>query len=247
MKTIAITQARYGSSRLPGKVLLKINGITLLEIHLKRILKSKLIDKLIVATTNEPQSEEIIAIANKCNVNTFQGDLQNVLDRFYQAALPEQPDYIVRLTSDCPLIDAHLIDDVIKYTIDHQLDYCSNTLEPTFPDGEDIEVFKFEALKKAWTNATQPYQKEHVTPYIWENSSFKNGNLFKSANFASNVNYENVRLTVDESADFLVIEKIINELGIDNTWEVYTTFYIASEKINRLNNFIQRNEGSQKK
>ena len=135
MKILAITQARYGSTRLPAKILKEVNGVTLLEIHLRRILQSKMITKLKVATTDEEGSKYIIDICNKVGVEYHQGSVDDVLDRFYQTALPEKPDYVVRVTSDCPLIDPAIIDQIIKTCIDGGYDYASNTLIPTYPDG----------------------------------------------------------------------------------------------------------------
>ena len=135
MKVLAITQARYGSTRLPAKILKEVNGVTLLEIHLRRILQSKMITKLKVATTDEEGSKYIIDICNKVGVEYHQGSVDDVLDRFYQTAKPENPDYVVRVTSDCPLIDPAIIDQVIKTCIDGDYDYASNTLIPTYPDG----------------------------------------------------------------------------------------------------------------
>src|SRR6185295_7583993 len=133
MKIIAITQARFGSSRLPGKILKEIKGKSLLQIHLERAQRSKLIDRLIVATTEEPESEVIFSIADKLKLKSYKGSLNDVLDRYYQVAKNENPDYVVRITSDCPLIDAAVMDKVIEKCISGQYDYCSNTLIPTFP------------------------------------------------------------------------------------------------------------------
>tara|TARA_B100000780_G_C21042511_1_gene418380 strand:- start:1 stop:753 length:753 start_codon:yes stop_codon:yes gene_type:complete len=245
MKIIALTQARIGSSRLPIKVLKTINEESLLKIHLKRILKSELISELIVATTKEEGVSKILSIANECNLSCFQGDLDNVLDRFYQAVKNKNADYIVRLTSDCPLIDAKLIDQVIKYTIDKDLDYCSNVLDEMFPDGQDVEVFKFSALEKAWNEVILDSDKEHVTPYIHRNSTYRNKKMFKSDMFPFDTNYNHVRLTVDEPDDFIVIEKIIKELGTNKSWLDYTKYYLESG-ISQINSNIIRNEGYQK-
>jgi spore coat polysaccharide biosynthesis protein SpsF (cytidylyltransferase family) len=140
MKVIAGTQARYGSSRLPGKVLKKIANKELLTIHLERTNRSKRIHKLIVATTHEPEADQIVQLAlqNKCGV--YRGSLTDVLDRYYQAARNEKPDYVVRITSDCPLIDAELIDEIIACCIAGNFDYCSNRNRHS-RDGEDVEVF----------------------------------------------------------------------------------------------------------
>ena len=166
MKILAITQARYGSTRLPAKILKKVNGMTLLEIHLRRILQSKLISKLKVATTNEEGAGYIVAVADKLGVECYKGSVDDVLERFYKAAEPECPDYVVRLTSDCPLIDPAVIDAVIQKCLESGCDYVSNVLEPTFPDGIDTEVFRFPALKRAYEEATLKSEREHVTPYL---------------------------------------------------------------------------------
>ena len=243
MKVILITQARVGSTRLPNKVLKKIKGKTLLEIHIERIKKSKLIDKIIIATTTETNDNIICDIAKKNSVFYFKGSENDVLDRFYQAVKNYKPNFIVRLTSDCPLIDPELIDTVIRNAINLNLDYYSNTLVECFPDGQDIEVIKFESLKKAWKNAKLKSEREHVTPYIRKNSSFCGGKLFKSETYKFNKNYKDVRLTVDEENDLKVINLLINKIGIDKSWLDYTKLYLKDNEINSLNKNIIRNEG----
>lgn len=242
-KVVAITQARTGSSRLPEKVLKKVNNQTLLEIHLNRIKKSRLISDLIVATTVAAADDAIVKLANNLNVRYSRGSEENVLDRFFQAAKDLQPDYVVRLTSDCPLIDSDLIDKVIKYTIENNIDYCSNTINPTYPDGQDIEVFKFSALEKAWKEATLKSDLEHVTPFIWRNSSFNNGALFKSHSFEEGFDYAEIRMTVDELNDFTLIKELIEKKGIDSNWADYVEFLIANPKILAINSNFKRNEG----
>lgn len=246
MKIVAVTQARFGSSRLPGKVLLKIGSKTLLQIHLERILKSKKISKLKVATTLEQESAEIIKVASLLNLECYQGSLNDVLDRFYQTVNNENPDYVVRLTADCPLIDAKVIDDVIDLCVAQNLDYCSNTLTPTFPDGVDVEVFRWQALADAWKNATLSSEREHVTPYIWRNSSAKNKSLFKSKNYYSIADFSNVRLTVDEPADFKLVTTLINQIGDDKPWQDYVTILKENPELFLLNESIKRNEGYMK-
>jgi glutamate-1-semialdehyde aminotransferase/spore coat polysaccharide biosynthesis protein SpsF (cytidylyltransferase family) len=246
MKIIAITQARYGSTRLPGKVLKTINNISLLQIHVERIKKSKKIDQFIVATTFEPETSQIIQIALAQGVSTFQGSTQNVLERFYKAAQKEQPDYVVRLTSDCPLIDAEVIDAVIEKCINENLDYCSNTLEPSFPDGCDIEIFRFSALEQAYNNASLLSEKEHVTPFIWKNSSFLGGTYFKSANYSNPENFSSYRLTVDEIADFDLISKLVSIAGYHAKWTEYVQILKGDTELFNLNSHFIRNEGLQK-
>lgn len=246
MKILAITQARIGSTRLPEKILKTIKDESLLEIHLKRILQAKLITKLKVATTIEPDAEKIIAVADKLGVEVYKGSINNVLDRFYHTALSEKPDWVVRLTSDCPLIDPIVIDKVIQYAISNDLDYVSNTLEPTYPDGLDTEVFKFSALEKAFKEAKLTSELEHVTPYIWKNSSYKGGNLFRSDCVMNDVDYSAIRLTVDTLDDFLVIEKLVELLGTDKPWMEYVIALEQHPEIKKLNYHYKRNEGYEK-
>jgi len=243
MKIIAISQARVGSTRLPNKVLKKVLGKTLLEIHIERIKKSRLSDKIIIATTTNEADNIICDLAKKLGVDYFKGSEYDVLDRFYQAVKNEKPNFIVRLTSDCPLIDPELIDIVIENAIKLNLDYYSNTLIECFPDGQDIEVIKFKSLEMAWNNAKLKSEREHVTPYIRKNSSFKGGKLFKSDTYKFCENYKNVRLTVDEENDFKVIELLINKIGLNKSWMDYTKLYLKDNTINSLNNRIIRNEG----
>jgi len=242
MNILAITQARVGSSRLPAKILKTINDESLLEIHLKRILKSKKIDKLKVATTKEKGVEKILNIAKNCQIETYQGSLNDVLDRFYQTAKGENPDYVVRLTSDCPLVDSGLIDEVINFTIENGLDYCSNTFDEMYPDGQDVEVFKFCALEKACQESVAKLDREHVTPYIWRNSTYKGGKIFISNVFPAVTNYRGVRLTVDELCDFEAVKKLVEKLGTEASWLDYTKCYLE-ENIAKINCNIQRNEG----
>ena len=246
MKILAITQARVGSTRLPGKILKTVCGETLLEIHLKRILQSKNIAKLKVATTNEVGVEKIIAIANKFKIKSFQGSVEDVLERFFLTALSEKPDYVVRLTSDSPLIDPLEIDRVVDICTKGGYDYVSNLLEPTFPDGIDVEVFKFSALKKAHQEATLKSDREHVTPYIWRNSTVKGGKLFKSFSVKCSEDFSEYRLTVDTQDDFDLIEKLILKLGTDKKWLDYVEYLKKNLELFEINAQHKRNEGYQK-
>lgn len=243
MKILAITQARVASTRLPEKVLKTIGGKSLLEIHLHRILKSKLISKLIVATTKEADADKIIDIADKLGVESFQGSMDDVLERFYFAALPEKPDYVVRLTSDCPLIDPVEIDKVIAGFCAGKYDYCKNALEPTFPDGIDAEIFTFAALEKAYKEATLKSDREHVTTYIWRNSSVMGGNIFKSLSIKNPEDFSQYRLTVDTQEDFDLIEKLITNLGIDKGWREYIDYLEMHPDLLKINSKFERNEG----
>ena len=246
MKILAITQARIGSSRLPGKILKEINGHTLLEIHLTRILRSQLITMLKVATTSEPDANKIVEIAHKLNVGVYRGSLNNVLERFFRTAEPENPDWVVRLTSDCPLIDPDLIDKVILFAIENDLDYASNSLHPTFPNGVDVEVFRYSALSRAFKEARLNSELEHVTPYIWKNSSFNGGLLFKSDCLMYSDDFSQYRITVDTLEDFEVIKQLIEKLGINKPWIEYIHLLKENVDIKKLNEKFSRNEGYEK-
>lgn len=241
-KISIITQARVGSTRFPQKVLQKVNGDTMLGLHIKRLQKSCLADSIIVATTLEEQADQIVKIAKQMGVKVFQGSTSDVLDRYYKAAFLDKPDYVVRVTSDCPLIDAKLIDKVIQSALDRNLDYCANVLKQEYPDGQDIEVFKFSALEKAWQEAKLNSDREHVTPFIRRNSSFHNGELFKSANFEAPENFNDIRMTVDEKIDLDTIRVLVDILGTEKDWIEYTK-YIIENPSKFFNQKIVRNEG----
>jgi spore coat polysaccharide biosynthesis protein SpsF len=240
---IIITQARIGSTRLPSKVLKEIEGKSLLQIHLERLKKSTYGNNIVVATTFEDGVEKIIKIAKSVEVDYYQGDTNDVLDRFYNAAKGKNPDYIVRVTSDCPLLDPVLMDEIIQIAVVNDLDYTTNTLIEAFPDGQDVEVIKWSALEKSWIETTLKSDREHVTSYVRENSSFFEENLFTSKNFKSSVNYNRVRMTVDESKDFDAVKTLIINLGADKNWKVYTDFILNNPEL-FYNQKIMRNKGS---
>ncbi len=171
----------------------------LLKIHLERLQECKLVDAIVVATTISESDDVIVSLCNKWNLRTSRGSVDDVLDRFYQAAKDDKPDWVVRVTSDCPLIDPVLIDAVIAFAQVSDVDYCSNTLIENFPDGQDVEVFKFSALEKAWEKAKLKSEREHVTPYIRTHSDFNNGTQFTALNFPCQDNFSAIRMTVDEA------------------------------------------------
>ena len=243
MNVLALTQARTASTRLPRKVLKEIGGKTLLRIHCERAMAAKLVDKMIVCTSTSEEDKAICEEAGRIGLDCYRGSEDNVLDRFYQAAKPHRPKYVVRITSDCPLIDPALLDTVIQYTMDNAPDYCSNFFEAAFPDGQDIEVFTFEALETAAQNATRTIELEHVTPYIRENSDYKGGTMFRGINYAPDRDYGHVRITVDEQNDFDMMTRLIGDLGLDKTWKEYTDYLEANPEISGINSQIMRNEG----
>lgn len=242
LKTILVTQARTGSSRLPEKVLKEINGKSLLQIHLDRLKKCVNVSDIMVATTTKEEDEIIYNKALKWGFKASRGSELNVLDRFYEAVKNTDPQWIVRVTSDCPLLDPQLVDAVIAFAQNNNYDYVSNGLIEHFPDGQDVEVFTFSALKQAWRNATLGSELEHVTPYIINNSDFRGGTFFKSANYPCEKEYAHIRMTVDEPKDVEVITHLIEKLGTEKTWLEYTKYMINSD-LTKINDQIIRNEG----
>lgn len=211
-KIVAIIQARMGSTRLPGKILKTVMGKPLLWYMFNRLHYSHTIDLSVLATSTSPQDNVIEDFAQKYNINLFRGSEQDVLDRYYKAATRYKADIIIRLTGDCPLIDPKIIDKVVNYFLENteQVDYVQTAL--SFPDGVDTEVFSYEALEKAWQNATKKSEREHVTPYIW-----KNTDIFKINAIENDQNLSNLRLVVDYEEDFQVVSEILKNLYKTNS------------------------------
>jgi spore coat polysaccharide biosynthesis protein SpsF len=242
IKILLITQARLGSTRFPDKVTKRLAHTTLLGLHLERVKKTQLVTDFCVATTHETGVERIIEIANNIGVSTYQGSLNDVLDRFYQVALLYKPEYVVRVTSDCPLLDPELIDQVVSFFIKSNTDYCSNTIIEEYPDGQDVEVFTYSALEKAWREAKLPSEREHVTPFIRNNSDIKGGTIFKAVHYKAPTNFNHVRMTVDEPKDLNTIRHLVSKLGVVASWIDYTEY--ITNNINEFDNqYIIRNEG----
>jgi len=211
MKVKIIIQARMNSTRLPGKVLLEVMGKAVLEHLLERVKKAKSAEDVIVATTDRKEDIHIANLAHRLKVNTFRGSEDDVLDRFYQAAKAFGAGHIIRITGDCPLIDHQVIDEVVSHYFKSGADYCSNTIERTFPDGEDVEIFSLKALEYAWKNANLTSEREHVTPYIT-----KHPEIFKSVNFKQEKDLSKKRWTLDEKRDFEFIKAVLEELYPNN-------------------------------
>ncbi|MDO8676930.1 MAG: glycosyltransferase family protein [Candidatus Azambacteria bacterium] len=251
--TIAIIQARMGSTRLPGKVLKIVEGLpdrragkTLLEHLILRVLRAKTLDKIVVATTENPEDEAVASEAAKLGVDVFCGSEEDVLDRYYQAAKKYGADIVVRLTGDCPLMDPAIIDEVVGFYQKNKdkYDYVSNVRPPTYPDGMDVEVFSFAVLEKAWKEAKLTSEREHVTAYIGNHPE-----IFKIGNIEYKKDVSNIRLTVDNPEDLILVEKIFIALnkkngnfGLEDILDVLD----KNPEIAKINQTIKRNEGYEK-
>lgn len=211
MKKVAIVQARSGSTRLPGKIFKEICGKPMLWHVINRLSYSVQIDKIVIATTtaSEDDSTEKFCIENR--IEFFRGSVENVLSRYYESALQSGADIIIRVTSDCPMIDPAIIDKMLEQFISsgQAIDYMSNVVERTFPRGLDTEIMTFDTLSEAVNGAVSAFDREHVTPYIYNNPD-----RFKIANFKNEKDYSRYRLTVDTIEDFNLITRIYNELYI---------------------------------
>ncbi len=211
LKVFIVVQARMGSSRLPGKVMKKVMGRPLLQFMLQRLKRVKLADGIIIATTDNPGDSQIVRFCHSQEIFCFAGSENDVLDRYFQAATNCQADVIVRITADCPLIDPILIDKLISAYLDMQPNcaYLSNTLKRTFPRGMDIEVFSYKSLETAAREAVLPYDREHVTPYIYHHPE-----LFSLEAYTETEDNSHYRLTVDYPEDFLLVTKVLEKLYV---------------------------------
>jgi spore coat polysaccharide biosynthesis protein SpsF len=209
MKIVIINQARMTSTRLPGKVLKQVLGKSLLEYQIERLRRVKLADQIVVATTTNDTDQPIIDLCNRLSIFHYRGSEDDVLARYHGAAITQQADVVVRVTSDCPIIDPQVIDYVIQSYIDAypKYDYVSNCLERTYPRGMDTEVFAFSALDQAFYQATTQSDREHVTSFIYQKSD-----RYQLGKVTYSKKIENHRWTVDMPEDFELIKKIIESL-----------------------------------
>ncbi len=224
MKIVAIIQARMGSNRLPGKVLMDLAGEPMLGRCVNRVRRAHTVDEVVIATTVEPADEVIVNLCIERGWACFRGSETDVLDRYYRTAQIHQADIIVRITSDCPLIEPEVIDRVVQEFLQRQpqVDYASNTLSDsrTFPRGLDTEVMNFEGLERAWREDDNPAWREHVTPYL-----YRNPNLFWLFRVTNEVDYSHLRWTVDTPEDLAFVRRVYDHFGHDHfSWcEVLAT------------------------
>jgi spore coat polysaccharide biosynthesis protein SpsF len=203
MKIVAIVQARMGSTRLPGKVLLDLEGASVLARVLARVKRASTIGEVIVATTNGPGDDVIVTECKRIGTNVFRGDENDVLDRYYRAAQFSNADVVVRITGDCPLLDPKITDYTVNEFLEHRPDYASNALIRTYPRGLDTEVFTIAALEGAWREASEHYQRAHVTPYIYENRE-----RFRVLAVQGDQDHSGFRWTLDTEQDLAFLRAV---------------------------------------
>jgi spore coat polysaccharide biosynthesis protein SpsF len=243
-RTIAIIQARMGSSRLPGKVLLPLNCEHVLTHDVRRVRAAETIDKVVIATSTETADDAIKQFGSEHDVPIFRGSETNVQQRMFDTATVHDADIVVRITADCPLIDPDTINTVVSQIQKENAEYASNISKRTFPRGLDVEAFSYESFERVVSTASTQRECEHVTPYYQDNP-----NEFKSVNIASEevfdnpkyINRSDIRLTLDEAADYLLLKRIYDEIeysDIINIREVID--YVDSEELADLNEAVQQ-------
>jgi spore coat polysaccharide biosynthesis protein SpsF len=241
---LAILQARYSSTRLPGKVLKPLLGVPMILRQLERIKRSARIDKVVVATSVDQSDDRIEQLCRDNGIHVFRGSLSDVLDRFHGAAKPFRTDAIVRLTADCPLADPQLIDRVIDFFLDGGYDYATNALQPTYPDGLDVEVFRASCLEEAWREATLPSEREHVTPFI-----HRRPERFRIGHLAGETDLSALRWTVDEELDYRLVSEIYAALYPQKPdFGTADVLRLLEERpqLKTMNTKFERNEGMKK-
>jgi spore coat polysaccharide biosynthesis protein SpsF len=226
-----------GSTRLPGKVMKDIGGETMLARVVGQARRAKLLHELVVATTINPTDEAIVDECQRLHVAVYRGNEDDVLDRYYQAATLHRGDTIVRITSDCPLIDPTVVDKVIGAFLAEAPDYASNVIERTYPLGLDTEVMSMSTLTRAWQGARQAYERVHVTPYIYENPE-----LFRLLHVKAQADYSHHRWTVDMPEDLAFVRAVYRRLGNDeySSWEDVLDLLEKDPSLAQINSHIRQ-------
>jgi spore coat polysaccharide biosynthesis protein SpsF len=212
MKIVGVVQARLGSSRLPGKVLKPVAGATLLERMLERVQAARALDEVVVATTRRPEDEAIVQVCRPLRVPVYAGHPTDLLDRHLQAARATGAEVLVKIPSDCPLIDPRIIDKVVGHYREHAeaFDFVSNLHPATYPDGNDVEVMPLPVLELADRQATRPHEREHTTPFIWDQPDrFHIGNVTWETGLDYSMSH---RFTVDYPEDLAFVQAVFDTL-----------------------------------
>lgn len=240
MKVVAIVQARMGSTRLPNKVMKPIGSAPMIEVLLARLARAMEVNEIMVATSVDPRNQALVDHVNSLGYKCYRGSENDVLDRYIQAAKSANADVVVRITGDCPLVDPALVDEAIRQFRVSDVDYFSNILPPTFPDGLDIEVFTLAALEKAAQETSKPFDHEHVTPYLRGSSRFKQAGMQHSQDLSG------LRWTVDEPTDYDVVSKVFAHFApnIHFGWQQVLQLQRSQPEIFTSNQNLIRNEGA---
>lgn len=256
-KTIAIIQARMGASRLPGKPLLDLGGQPMLQRVAARVRRARWLDEVMVATTTEVEDAAIADYCQAAGILVYRGSLHDVLDRFYQAACLQRADIVVRITADCPVVDPALIDATAALVIEgwpqSAVDFAATRLPPpwrrTYPIGLDVEVCTFAALERAWNEADQPYQREHVLPYLYEGVVLDAAPVaravsprgFRVAQLNHDPDYGALRWTVDTAEDLELLRQVYARFGgrDDFSWQEVLALFEREPELGQINAHVK--------
>lgn len=239
MQIVAIIQARMGSTRLPGKVLMELAGKTVLARVVERVSRFESVQSIVVATSVNRENEAIAAECERLGTHCFRGSEDDVLDRYVGAARKHKADAIVRITADCPLIDPEVSDGVVNEFLRRRADYASNVFPRTYPRGLDTEVFTINALEQAWKRSTEAHQREHVTPYLYEHPD-----VFRLASIQTDADYGSHRWTLDTPEDLELIRSICSRFagrGSFSWREVLAVLHEQPELV-RLNAHVKQKD-----
>lgn len=237
-----IIQARMCSSRLPGKVMMKLDEKrNVLEWVINQVKYSKKIDKIVIATTTKNDDDVIVNISKENDCDYFRGSEKDVLDRYFHCARKFNFDSIVRITSDCPLVDPQIIDNVVEKFESENYDYVTNTFPRTFPKGLDVEIFSFTILEQMWREAKLPSEREHVTQFILNHNKFRIGNI------KYDYDLSNLRLTLDQKEDFEFLSNIIKKIHNRPILINHVLKLLSDEPwLSKINSGIDPNKGIKK-
>ncbi len=247
VKVVAIVQARMNSKRLPGKVLKTLAGKSILELIYKRLKKSKLINEIIFALPDNNSSIPIVDFLVNKNINYTLGSENNLISRYWIAANTTKADYIVRITADCPFVEPTIIDFMLDKMLSSDIDLITNVIPPSWPDGLDINIFTYKTLKLAFKEAKLDSEREHVVPWMWNNSNLNNKNTLKAFNFLAPMDISQYRWTLDTEEDYnffsLTAKKLSWKNLVNMSWKDFLSFYNTNQEILLVNNKIHRDEG----
>lgn len=240
MKTVVIVQARMGSTRLPNKVMKPIGGTPMIELLLSRLARAREVDQIVLATSIDPRNQPLADHVRALGFECVTGSENDVMARYIQAARTCEADVIVRVTGDCPLVDPEVVDEAIRTFRSRAVDYFSNIVPPSYPDGLDTEVFTLSALERAASETSSDYDREHVTPYLRESGRFKTASMTCEQNLAS------LRWTVDDPADLVVIEAVFRHFAPQThfSWREVLALQQSHPHLFKANNQLIRNQGA---
>jgi spore coat polysaccharide biosynthesis protein SpsF len=246
VKTVAIIQARMGSTRLPGKVMLPLDGSHVLTHDVQRVRKADTVDEVIVATSTKTADDIVARYADRAGVTVFRGSEDDVLDRMFSAATAANAETVVRISGDCPLVDRDVIDAVVDRRVTESADYCSNTFERTFPRGLDVEAFTYQSFEYVYEKAKEPHHREHVTPYYRENDG-----QFSLASVVSEEVFDEswmrdrteLRLTLDEADDYELLREIYGQVEYEDILPIKDAVSVIDDQdLQNLNNDVKQKE-----